>query len=184
VAVASRSTEAAQETQTLFQTDYFRVYTNPDVRGVELGGALKNVIALAAGMADGLGFGHNTRAALITRGLAEMARLGTALGANPITFAGLAGMGDLILTCTGGLSRNRTVGVRLGKGERLSAILGDMKMVAEGVETSRAAHDLALREGIEMPIVSEVYSVLFEDKPAAEAVRALMLREPRPEQWQ
>ena len=184
VAVASRSSEAAQETQALFQTDYFRVYTNPDVRGVELGGALKNVIALAAGMADGLGFGHNTRAALITRGLAEMARLGTALGADPLTFAGLAGMGDLILTCTGGLSRNRTVGVRLGRGERLSTILGDMKMVAEGVETSRAAHDLALREGIEMPIVSEVYSVLFEDKPAAEAVRALMMREPRPEQWQ
>ena len=184
VAVASRSHDAAEQAQQLFQTDYFRVYTNPDVRGVELGGALKNVIALAAGMADGLGFGHNTRAALITRGLAEMARLGTALGASPITFAGLAGMGDLILTCTGGLSRNRTVGVRLGKGERLSAILGDMKMVAEGVETSRAAYDLSLREGIEMPIISEVYSVLFEDKPAAEAVRALMVREPKPEQWQ
>ena len=184
VAVASRSHEAAVETQQLFQTDYFRVYTNPDVRGVEIGGALKNVIALAAGMVDGLGFGHNTRAALITRGLAEMARLGTALGASPITFAGLAGMGDLILTCTGGLSRNRTVGVRLGKGERLAAILGDMKMVAEGVETSRAAHNLALREGIEMPIVSEVYRVLFEDKPAIEAVRDLMVREPKPEQWQ
>ena len=184
VAVASRSHEAAEEAQELFQTDYFRVYTNPDVRGVELGGALKNVIALAAGMADGLGFGHNTRAALITRGLAEMARLGTALGASPITFAGLAGMGDLILTCTGGLSRNRTVGVRLGGGEKLSDILRDMKMVAEGVETSRAAHDLSLREGIEMPIVSEVYRVLFEDKPAAEAVRDLMVREPKPEQWQ
>lgn len=184
VAVASRSHDAAEQTQQLFQTDYFRVYTNPDVRGVELGGALKNVIALAAGMADGLGLGHNTRAALITRGLAEMARLGTALGASPLTFAGLAGMGDLILTCTGGLSRNRTVGVRLGKGERLSAILGDMKMVAEGVDTSRAAYDLSLREGIEMPIVSEVYAVLFEDKPAAEAVRALMVREPKPEQWQ
>ena len=184
VAVASHSHEAAVETQQLFQTDYFRVYTNPDVRGVELGGALKNVIALAAGMVDGLGWGHNTRAALITRGLAEMARLGTALGANPLTFAGLAGMGDLILTCTGGLSRNRTVGVRLGQGEKLQAILGDMKMVAEGVETSRAAYNLALREGIEMPIVSEVYRVLFEDKPAIDAVRSLMIREPRPEQWQ
>ena len=184
VAVASHSQEAAVETQQLFQTDYFRVYTNPDVRGVELGGALKNVIALAAGRVDGLGYGHNTRAALSTRGLAEMARLGTALGANPITFAGLAGMGDLILTCTGGLSRNRTVGVRLGKGETLKAILADMKQVAEGVETSRAAYNLALREGIEMPIVSEVYRVLFEDKPATEAVRALMVREPKPEQWQ
>ena len=184
VTVASRSHDAAVETQQLFQTDYFRVYTNADVRGVELGGALKNVIALAAGMVDGLGFGHNTRAALITRGLAEMQRLGTALGASPLTFAGLAGMGDLILTCTGGLSRNRQVGIRLGKGEKLSAILADMKMVAEGVETSRAAHDLSLREGIEMPIVSEVYRVLFEDKPAIDAVRSLMVREPRPEQWQ
>ena len=184
VAVASRAHEAAEQAQQLFQTDYFRVYTNPDVRGVELGGALKNVIALAAGMADGLGFGHNTRAALITRGLAEMARLGTALGASPLTFAGLAGMGDLILTCTGGLSRNRTVGVRLGGGEKLTDILRDMKMVAEGVETSRAAHDLSLREGIEMPIVQEVYRVLFEDKPAVEAVRDLMVREPKPEQWQ
>ena len=184
VTVASRSHEAAVETQQLFQTDYFRVYTNPDVRGVELGGALKNVIALAAGMVDGLGFGHNTRAALITRGLAEMQRLGTALGADPLTFAGLAGMGDLILTCTGGLSRNRQVGMRLGKGEKLKDILADMKMVAEGVETSRAAHGLALREGIEMPIVSEVYRVLFEDKPAIDAVRSLMIREPRPEQWQ
>jgi len=184
VAMASASSEAAREAQELFQTDYFRVYTNPDVKGVELGGALKNVIALAAGMASGLGLGHNTRAALITRGLAEIARLGVALGANPLTFAGLAGMGDLILTCTGGLSRNRTVGERLGQGETLEAILADMRMVAEGVETTRAAHRLAQREGIEMPIVAAVHSVLFEGATAAEAVTNLMGREPKPEQWQ
>ncbi len=184
VTVASRETEAAQRMQELFQTDYFRVYTTHDVVGVELGGALKNVMALAAGMAAGLGLGHNTRAALITRGLAEMSRLGIALGANPLTFAGLAGMGDLILTCTGELSRNRSVGYALGQGRTLDEILGEMRMVAEGVETSRAAHALAEREGIEMPIVAEVHAVLFEGRSADEAVRNLMLREPKPELWQ
>lgn len=184
VAVASPSSEAARQVQDLFQTDYFRVYTNPDVKGVELGGALKNVVALASGMVVGLGLGNNTTAALITRGLAEMARLGVALGASPLTFAGLAGMGDLILTCTGGLSRNRSVGVRLGEGEALEDILRDMRMVAEGVETSRAAHRLALREAIEMPIVVEVHAVLFEGRSAQEAVETLMSREPKPEQWQ
>jgi glycerol-3-phosphate dehydrogenase (NAD(P)+) len=153
------------------------------VTGVELGGALKNVIAVAAGMAAGLGLGHNTRAALITRGLAEMTRLGIALGANPLTFAGLAGMGDLILTCTGELSRNRSVGFALGKGRRLQDVLGEMRMVAEGVETARAAHALARREGIEMPIVAEVHAVLFEERTPAHAVRNLMLREPKPEFW-
>jgi glycerol-3-phosphate dehydrogenase (NAD(P)+) len=184
VTVACRETAAARRAQELFQTDYFRVYTSHDVMGVELGGALKNVMALAAGMAAGLGLGHNTRAALITRGLAEMSRLGVALGANPLTFAGLAGMGDLILTCTGELSRNRSVGYALGQGRSLEAVLGEMRMVAEGVETSRAAHALAEREGIEMPIVAEVHAVLFEGRSPADAVRNLMLREPKPELWQ
>jgi glycerol-3-phosphate dehydrogenase (NAD(P)+) len=184
VTIACRENEAAQRAQELFQTDYFRVYTSHDVVGVELGGALKNVMALAAGMAAGLGFGHNTRAALITRGLAEMSRLGVALGAHPLTFAGLAGMGDLILTCTGELSRNRSVGYALGQGRPLGEVLGEMRMVAEGVETSRAAHALAEREGIEMPIVAEVHAVLFESRSPEEAVRNLMLREPKPELWQ
>ena len=183
VTVAARDGDAAQRCQDLFQTDYFRVYTSPDVTGVELGGALKNVMALAAGMVSGLGFGHNTRAAMITRGLAEMSRLGAALGANPLTFMGLAGMGDLILTCTGDLSRNRSVGVALGEGRKLKDILREMRMVAEGVETTRAAHELARREGIEMPIVAEVHGVLFEDRSPDEAVRNLMLREPKAELW-
>ena len=184
VTVAARDLAAAQRSQELFQTDYFRVYTSRDVTGVELGGALKNVMALAAGMVSGLGFGHNTRAAMITRGLAEMSRLGTALGANALTFMGLAGMGDLILTCTGDLSRNRSVGFALGQGRKLSDVLGEMRMVAEGVETSRAAHALAQREGIEMPIVAEVYAVLFEDRSPEEAVRNLMQREPKAEIWE
>ena len=183
VTVASRETEAARRAQELFQTDYFRVYTSHDVVGVELGGSLKNVMALAAGMVAGLGYGHNTRAALITRGLAEMSRLGTALGANPLTFMGLAGMGDLILTCTGELSRNRSVGFALGQGRKLADVLGEMRMVAEGVETSRAAHALADREGIEMPIVAEVHAVLFEGRAPDEAVLSLMQREPKAEIW-
>ena len=183
VAVASRDVEAARRAQELFQTPYFRVYTNADVMGVELGGALKNIMAIAAGMTAGLGLGHNTVAALITRGLAEMSRLGVALGANPLTFAGLAGMGDLILTCTGGLSRNRTVGVELGQGRPLEAILADMNMVAEGVETARAAHALALKTEVEMPIVAEVHAVLFEGRHPREALENLMLRDPKPERW-
>lgn len=184
VTVACRDSAPAIRAQELFQTDYLRVYTSHDVVGVELGGALKNVIALAAGMAAGLGFGHNTRAALITRGLAEISRLGMALGANPLTFAGLAGMGDLILTCTGELSRNRSVGFALGQGRKLDDVLGEMRMVAEGVETSRAAYALAEREGIEMPIVTEVHAVLFEGRAPADAVQNLMLRDPKPELWQ
>jgi glycerol-3-phosphate dehydrogenase (NAD(P)+) len=183
VTVASRDPESANRTQQLFQAPYFRVYTSSDVVGVELGGALKNVIAVAAGMVAGLGLGHNTMAALITRGLAEIARLGVALGADPLTFMGLAGMGDLILTCTGDLSRNRTVGFELGKGRSLEEILGSMDMVAEGVSTSRAAHALAQKQGIEMPIVAQVHAVLFENVPARDAVEALMLREPKAEQW-
>lgn len=183
VTMASRNDAAAEQAQDLFQTEYFRVYTAPDVPGVELGGALKNVIAIAAGVVDGLGFGHNTRAALITRGLAEITRLGVALGADPLTLAGLAGMGDLILTCTGQLSRNHTVGEELGRGRSIEEILAGMSMVAEGVRTARAARELAHRTGIEMPIVEEVYGVLYEGRAPREAVENLMLREPKPEQW-
>ncbi len=183
VVVASRSSGAAQAAQEAFQTDYFRVYTNPDVLGVELGGALKNVIALAAGAVAGLGFGHNTLAALITRGLAEITRLGASMGADPATFSGLAGMGDLVLTCTGTLSRNRTVGYRLGQGETLEEILADMKGVAEGVRTVQAVRELAREARVEMPIAEEVHALLWEGKSPAEAVRDLMLRQPRPEVW-
>jgi glycerol-3-phosphate dehydrogenase (NAD(P)+) len=183
VTMASRNTAAAEAAQRLFQTGTFRVYTTSDVRGVELGGSLKNVMAIAAGVVDGLGFGHNTTAALITRGLAEMTRLGVALGADPVTFAGLAGMGDLILTCTGGLSRNRTVGVELGRGRALEEVLGGMTMVAEGVRTARSAYALAQREDVEMPIVEEVHALLFEGRDPREAVERLMLRAPKPEDW-
>jgi glycerol-3-phosphate dehydrogenase (NAD(P)+) len=183
VAMASHHQASAERAQQLFQTPYFRVYTNADVIGVELGGALKNVIAIAAGMATGLGLGHNALAALITRGLAEISRLGVAMGANPLTFSGLAGMGDLILTCTGDLSRNRQVGVGLGRGQSISDILGNMYMVAEGVETTRAAYRLAAKAGIEMPIVGQVHAVLFEGRTAREALESLMLRPSKPEQW-
>jgi glycerol-3-phosphate dehydrogenase (NAD(P)+) len=181
VTVASDDEAAALHAQALFQTGYFRVYTSDDVIGVELGGALKNVIAIAAGMAVGLGLGHNATAALITRGLAEIARLGTALGAKAMTFSGLAGMGDLILTCTGDLSRNRTVGVALGQGRTLPDILAGMTMVAEGIDTTVGAHALARREGVEMPIVEAVHAVLFEGRTARDVLETLMLREPKPE---
>ena len=181
VTVASADHDAAVRAQQLFQTPYFRVYTSTDVVGVELGGALKNVIAIAAGMAIGLGLGNNATAALITRGLTEMARLGTARGARARTFSGLAGMGDLILTCTGELSRNRHVGIELGQGRRLHAILAEMTMVAEGIDTARAALALSQRESIEMPIVEQVHAVLFEGRNAREALETLMQREPKPE---
>jgi glycerol-3-phosphate dehydrogenase (NAD(P)+) len=167
----------------VFQTPYFRVYTTPDVRGVELGGSLKNVIAIAAGIVDGLGFGNNSRAALITRGLAEITRLGVAAGADPRTFAGLAGMGDLILTCTGALSRNRSVGMELGRGRSLDEVLGGMVAVAEGVRTTRSAYDLARRLEIEMPIVEAMHAILFEGLEPRQAVTTLMLREPKAEVW-
>lgn len=183
VVVASRDEEAARTVQGLFQTGYFRVYTNTDVVGVELAGALKNVIALAAGVTAGLGYGHNTLAALITRGLAEITRLGVAMGAQRSTFSGLAGMGDLVLTCTGSLSRNRTVGYRLGQGETLAAILADMKAVAEGVKTAEAAHALASRRGVEMPIAEQVHAIVHEGRDPAEALRTLMSRDPKPEEW-
>jgi glycerol-3-phosphate dehydrogenase (NAD(P)+) len=183
VTIASHDAESAVQAQQLFQTSYFRCYTSTDVVGVEIGGALKNVMAIAAGMCVGLGLGHNATAALITRGLAEMARLGMRLGANPLTLSGLAGMGDLILTCTGALSRNRHVGVELGRGRTLEDVLSGMTMVAEGVETTRATHELARRADIEMPIVAEVHAVLFEGGTAAAALENLMLREPKPEFW-
>ena len=169
------------ELQQLFATSAFRVYTNPDVVGCELAGALKNVMAIAAGMADGMGFGDNTKAALITRGLAELTRLGCALGGTPLTFSGLAGMGDLIATCISPQSRNRHVGEQLGQGRRLAEIIDEMNMVAEGVKTSRVVVELSRREGIEMPIAEQVVAVLYDDKPAAEAIPALMLREAKPE---
>lgn len=176
VAIACYSETLGRTLQECFQHDYFRSYRTTDVQGVEIGGSLKNVIAIACGAADGMGFGHNTRAALITRGLAEISRLGVALGANPLTLAGLAGMGDLVLTCTGGLSRNRTVGYRLGQGETIEDILDDMNMVAEGVKTARSVHDLADSLGVEMPISEQVFQVLHNGKKMDQALRDLMGR--------
>jgi glycerol-3-phosphate dehydrogenase (NAD(P)+) len=177
VAVASTDSAVLNQVQKIFSTDKFRVYTNSDVVGVEIGGALKNVIALAAGVSDGLGFGHNTRAALITRGLAEMARIGITKGADALTFSGLAGMGDLVLTCTGDLSRNRTVGVALGQGQKLDDILADMSMVAEGVKTTLSAYQLARKLGVETPIIDQMYGLLYNGKDARQAVAELMLRD-------
>jgi len=181
VVVASASSDAAGIAQRAFSSPYFRTYTHSDVIGVELGGALKNVMAVATGIAEGLGLGFNARAALVTRGLAEMTRLGTALGAEPGTFAGLAGLGDLVLTCTGSLSRNRAVGVELGKGRKLEDVLKDRETVAEGVVTAQSARELAAREGVEMPIVDTVNRVLFEGQSARSAIAALMTRELRAE---
>lgn len=183
VVVAGRSVEVATAVRDVFQTRYFRVYTNTDVTGVELAGAVKNVIALASGVAAGLGFGHNTTAALITRGLAEVTRLGVALGARRETFYGLAGMGDLVLTCTGSLSRNRTVGYRLGQGDALADILADMSSVAEGVRNSEAVRALAARHHVEMPITEEVYAIVHRGRDPAEALASLMERDPKPEDW-
>jgi glycerol-3-phosphate dehydrogenase (NAD(P)+) len=177
IVAASRREANARRVQAAFSNPRFRVYTNSDVIGVELGGAVKNVIAIAAGICDGLGFGHNARAALITRGLAEINRLGGAMGAQPATFAGLAGMGDLVLTCTGDLSRNRTVGFKLGQGMQLADILGEMRMVAEGVKTAESVHQLALRLDVEMPIVEKTFQILHEGKPARKAVTELMGRD-------
>lgn len=181
VVVASVRPDAAGIAQRAFSSAYFRAYTHTDVIGVELGGALKNVMAVATGIAEGLGLGFNARAALVTRGLAEMTRLGSALGAQQSTFAGLAGLGDLVLTCTGSLSRNRAVGVELGKGRKLEEILRDRETVAEGVLTAQSARELAAREGVEMPIVDTVNRVLFEGQPARSAIAALMTRELRAE---
>jgi glycerol-3-phosphate dehydrogenase (NAD(P)+) len=177
VALASYDPRVARRAQQLMSTPYFRVYTNPDVIGVELGGSVKNVIAIAAGVLEGLGYGYNTMAALLTRGLAEMTRLGVAMGADPRTFSGLAGMGDLVLTCTGGLSRNRTLGVRLGKGERFEDIMKGLQTVAEGVKTAKATRELARKHSVEMPVVDEVYRIIYEGKDPQLALKDLMSRE-------
>ncbi|HEY6809028.1 MAG TPA: NAD(P)H-dependent glycerol-3-phosphate dehydrogenase [Gemmatimonadales bacterium] len=183
VVAAARDHEVAQRVQELFSTPHFRVYTHTDVTGVVLGGALKNVIALAAGILEGLGLGDNTRAALITRGLAEITRLGVALGADPLTFAGLAGMGDLVLTATGAQSRNHALGVALGAGQSLADALAGKPTVAEGVNTARTAVALAERHGVDLPIAREVAAILFAGKPPRVAVADLMERELKREQW-
>jgi glycerol-3-phosphate dehydrogenase (NAD(P)+) len=177
VTVASKQDLCAKLVQRVFATAAFRVYTNEDTMGVELGGAVKNVIAIAAGMIDGLGLGLNTRAALITRGQTEIRRLGLALGANPRTFTGLAGIGDLVLTCTGDLSRNHMVGLKIGQGRTLSQVLAEMRMVAEGVKTARSVHNLAKQLGVEMPISDAVYRILHEDLSPKEACYRLMTRD-------
>ena len=183
VVAASRDPHAAEIVQQAFSTNYFRVYTSRDVVGVQLGGALKNVIAIASGMLEGMGLGSNPRAALITRGLAEIARLGEALGADSTTFAGLAGMGDLVLTATGQLSRNRSLGAELGRGRTLAEILSGRRTVAEGVTTAQAAVELGRRAGVELPIATEVARILFEGKPPRQAIQDLMERELKAEQW-
>ncbi len=181
VVIASKSPAACELVMHRFHTPYLRTYASEDVIGVECGGALKNVIAIAAGACDGLGFGSNTRAALITRGLAEVARLSVARGGSPLTLAGLAGLGDLVLTCTGELSRNRTVGLELGKGKKLADVLASLGHVAEGVKTTKSAYDLSQKLHVDMPITAEIYKVLYEDKPAERAVVDLMTRELGPE---
>jgi glycerol-3-phosphate dehydrogenase (NAD(P)+) len=181
VLVAGTDPHYTHAAQHAFSNHRMRVYSTDDVVGVELGGALKNVIAIAAGIADGLGLGHNSRAALITRGLAEIGRLATKLGAHPLTVAGLSGMGDLVLTCTGDLSRNRHVGIELGRGKTLPQILSEMTMVAEGVKTSKSAFELSKREGVEMPIVEGVHRILYEQGDPRAELHELMTRTPRPE---
>jgi glycerol-3-phosphate dehydrogenase (NAD(P)+) len=177
VTVASRDPAVAAIVQHAFAVPYFRVYTNDDVMGVELGGSVKNVIAIAAGVIDGLELGLNTRAALITRGQTEIRRLGVAMGANPRTFTGLAGIGDLILTCTGTLSRNYNVGCQIGQGRKLNDILSEMRMVAEGVKNARSVYNLSRKIGVDMPISHEMYRILYEDLPPKDAVYRLMTRE-------
>ncbi len=167
----------AQDLQQIFATDTFRVYGSCDLIGLEISAALKNIVAIAAGICDGLGFGLNSRAALITRGLAEITRLGVRMGADPQTFFGLSGLGDLVLTCTGDLSRNRTVGLKLGQGKKLPQILEEMEMVAEGVKTTRSGHDLAVKLKVEMPILEQVYQILYEEKNCSTAVMDLLTRE-------
>lgn len=176
VSVASFNAEFARWVQEVFSSTIFRCYTNPDVVGIELGGSLKNVIAVTVGISDGMGLGQSARAALITRGLNEITRLGSKKGAEPLTFLGLAGVGDLVLTCCGDQSRNRTVGLALGRGKTLREILAEMKMVAEGVNTTRAAHDLAKKYDVEVPIIDQAYAILYEDKHPHDAVQELMTR--------
>ncbi|WP_374722464.1 NAD(P)H-dependent glycerol-3-phosphate dehydrogenase [Peribacillus tepidiphilus] len=176
VTVSSKNMKAAEKIQDLFMNGNFRVYTNPDLIGVEIGGALKNIIALAAGITDGLGYGDNAKAALITRGLAEIARLGTTMGANPLTFSGLTGIGDLIVTCTSVHSRNWRAGNMLGKGHKLEEVLQNMGMVVEGVRTTKAAYQLAKKYKVKMPITEALYNVLFNGEDVKAAVDSLMSR--------
>ena len=177
VAAASSDLKTAERVQKIFSGPTFRVYVNTDTAGVEIGGAVKNVIAIAAGICDGMALGYNARAALITRGLAEMKRLGTKLGADPLTLAGLAGVGDLMLTCTGELSRNYTVGKKIGKGEKIEAIISEMRMVAEGVKTTKSVYNLSRKLGVDLPICNEVYYVLFEDLDVNLTIKRLMNRD-------
>ncbi len=179
--VACVDFDCATDLQRLFMTHSFRVYTNPDVVGCEIAGALKNVIAIAVGTAAGLGYGDNAQAALVTRGLAEITRLGVALGGEPLTFAGLAGLGDLVATCTSAHSRNRSVGFELGRGRSLDEIVDEMDMVAEGVRSTAAVLELAARTGVEMPIATIVGAVLYDGRNPADLVPELMLREAKPE---
>lgn len=181
IVAASRDENIALKVQDIFMTPNFRVYTNTDVVGVEIGGAVKNIIALAAGISDGLGFGDNTKAALMTRGIAEIARLGTALGANPMTFAGLSGIGDLIVTCTSMHSRNRRAGILIGKGKKVEEALSEINMVVEGVNTTKSTYELSRKIGVEMPITEKLYNVLFNGKDAKEAVTELMQRDRKDE---
>ncbi len=178
---ASLDLDLARRVQACFSTQWFRVYTNSDVVGVELAGASKNVIAIAAGILDGLAAGNNAKAALVTRGLVEISRLGAAMGADPTTFAGLAGLGDLITTCVSPEGRNRTVGERIGKGQKLEDVLASMDSVAEGVPTTRSVRQLAIRHGVEMPITEAVHAVLFEGLDAIDALTMLMTRDPKHE---
>ncbi len=183
IVAASKNLKTAQDVQRIFMTPNFRVYASSDLIGVELGGSLKNIIAIGAGISDGVGYGDNTKAALITRGLVEITRLGTAMGADPMTFAGLSGMGDLIVTCMSRHSRNRYLGEQIGKGKTLQQVLDEMVMVAEGVRTTKSAHDLAKKYNVELPITEQVHKVLFEDKSPKEAVTELMGRGAKIETW-
>lgn len=176
VVVAGKNREVCERVQDLFMTSRFRVYTNPDIIGVEIGGALKNVIAICTGVSDGLGFGDNTKAALMTRGLAEISRLGVTLGANPLTFAGLAGVGDLIVTCTSMHSRNRRFGIEIGQGRTVEQALAAVRMVVEGYRTTGAAYRLMRQTGVEMPIIEQAHAVLYENANTVESVGKLMLR--------
>ena len=183
VVIAGKDESIARQAQSILMNQYFRVYTSPDIIGVELGGALKNVIAIASGICDGMGMGDNTRGALITRGLAEMTRLGEKMGAQARTLSGLSGMGDLIATCTSKHSRNRHVGEEIAKGKKLEQILSEMVMVAEGVKTTQSAFQLASKFSVEMPITEQVYKILYEGKNPQEALRDLMTRQPKAEVW-
>ena len=177
VSIASKNENTAKAVQEVFSFTYFRTYWTPDVVGVELGGSLKNVIAIAAGVVDGLGQGQNSRAAVITRGLNEITRLGVKKGADPMTFLGPSGIGDLVITCCGDLSRNRTVGIKLGQGKKLAEILSEMNEVAEGVKTTKSAYDLSQKLGVSMPITEEIYKMLYEDKSPKDVLRDLMGRD-------